>query len=122
MDYFKQVNDTFGHLAGDKLLSQLAKLISDNLRASDIFGRYGGEEFLIICTQTNKQKAFLLAEKLRMVVKNFRFDEVGYKTISLGVSDLQKDDNVKSLFKKADDALYQAKNSGRDKSVVFEEL
>ena len=119
IDYFKKVNDTFGHLAGDKLLSQISKIILENLRASDIFGRYGGEEFLIICTQTTKDNAFVLAEKLRVLIKEFNFEQIGYKTISLGISDFQKGDTTETLFKKADSALYEAKNSGRDKSVIY---
>jgi diguanylate cyclase (GGDEF)-like protein/PAS domain S-box-containing protein len=118
IDYFKQVNDTYGHLVGDMVLSQLSKIISDNLRTSDIFGRYGGEEFLIICPKTSKDNAFILAEKLRMIVKDFEFDEIGHKTVSIGISDLQKDDTMGSLFKKADEALYEAKNGGRNKSVI----
>ena len=118
IDYFKQVNDTYGHLVGDMVLIQLSKIISDNLRISDIFGRYGGEEFLIICPKTNKNSAFILAEKLRMIVKDFEFNKVGYKTISIGIADLKRDDTIESLFEKADEALYEAKNSGRNKSVI----
>jgi diguanylate cyclase (GGDEF)-like protein len=94
-------------------------MILENLRSSDIFGRYGGEEFLIICTQTTKENAFILAEKLRVLIKDFKFDEIGHKTISLGISDFQKGDTVETLFKKADTALYEAKNTGRDKSVIY---
>lgn len=119
IDYFKKVNDTFGHLAGDNLLTKVSKMILENLRSSDIFGRYGGEEFLIICTQTTKENAFVLAEKLRILIKDFKFDEIGHKTISLGISDFQKGDTVETLFKKADTALYEAKNTGRDKSVIY---
>lgn len=122
IDYFKKVNDTFGHLVGDNLLSKIAELISGNLRNSDIFGRYGGEEFLIICTQTTKENAFVLAEKLRVLIKDFKFDEIGYKTISLGISDFQKGDTVETLFKKADFALYEAKDSGRDKVVIYKSI
>ncbi len=120
IDYFKKVNDTFGHLAGDNLLALVSKIILENLRNSDIFGRYGGEEFLIICKKTNKENAFILAEKLRVLIKDFEFDEIGYKTISLGISDFQKGDTVETLFKKADLALYEAKHSGRDKSIIYE--
>ena len=118
IDHFKQVNDNYGHLVGDMVLSQLSKIISDNLRNSDIFGRYGGEEFLIICPKTNKDNAFILAEKLRIIVNDFTFDEVGHKTVSIGISDFQKDDTIESLFKKADEALYEAKNGGRNRVCV----
>ena len=119
IDHFKIVNDTFGHLAGDNLLTSISKIILKNIRNTDIFGRYGGEEFLIICRKTTKENAFVLAEKLRILIKEFKFDEIGHKTISLGISDFQKSDTVETLFKKADTALYEAKNTGRDKSVIY---
>ena len=119
IDFFKKVNDNFGHLVGDFVLRDLAFVISKNLRVSDIFGRYGGEEFLIICTQTNEDKAFLLAEKLRKIIENHEFKEVGKNTISLGISVFQKNDNPELLFKKADEALYCAKNEGRNKTIIY---
>lgn len=118
IDHFKHVNDNYGHLVGDMVLSQLSKIISDNLRNSDIFGRYGGEEFLIICPKTNKDGAFILAEKLRIIVNDFTFDEVGHKTVSIGIAEFQTDDTIETLFKKADEALYEAKNSGRNRVCV----
>lgn len=118
IDHFKHVNDNYGHLVGDIVLSQLSKIISDNLRNSDIFGRYGGEEFLIICPKTNKDGAFILAEKLRIIVDEFTFDEVGHKTVSIGIAEFQTDDTIETLFKKADEALYEAKNSGRNRVCV----
>ncbi len=119
IDHFKTVNDTFGHIAGDNLLTSISKIILKNIRNTDIFGRYGGEEFLIICRKTTKENAFVLAEKLRVLIKDFEFDEIGHKTISFGISDFQKGDTVETLFKKADTALYEAKNTGRDKSVIY---
>ncbi len=118
IDHFKHVNDNYGHLVGDMVLSQLSKIISDNLRNSDIFGRYGGEEFLIICPKTNKDGAFILAEKLRIIVNDFTFDEVGHKTVSIGIAEFQTNDTIETLFKKADEALYEAKNSGRNRVCV----
>ncbi len=119
IDYFKKVNDTFGHLVGDKVLKDMAFLISKNLRTSDIFGRYGGEEFLIICIQTDSQSAFLLAEKLRKIIENHKFNEVGKKTMSLGISSYEENDSKELLFKKADEALYCAKKEGRNKSIIY---
>ncbi len=119
IDYFKNVNDTFGHQIGDMVLSQSAKLMIENSRKSDIKGRFGGEEFIIICPQTTAESALRLAEKIRTTIESFKFEEVGYKTISLGISTFEDNDTVESLIKKADIALYQAKNSGRNKSVVF---
>lgn len=98
----------------------MSKIISENLRSSDIFGRYGGEEFLIICTKTDKNSAFILAEKLRNAIKNHEFPNVGEKTISLGIAEFEKNDKVKSLLEKADLALYKAKNNGRNKTIIYE--
>ena len=101
-------------------IEKLRKIISENLRSSDIFGRYGGEEFLVICTKTDKNGAFLLAEKLRIAIKEYQFDKVGRKTISLGIADFEKNDTIKSLLEKADIALYKAKNDGRNRSIIYE--
>lgn len=120
IDHFKLVNDTYGHQTGDKVLSQTTKIISENIRKLDIFGRYGGEEFIIICPDTSIENAFKLAEKLRIAIENFTFSEVGHKTISLGISDFKDNDDANSLIKKADDALYIAKDSGRNKSVIYD--
>lgn len=121
IDYFKYVNDNFGHLIGDETLKTMSSIITENLRSSDIFGRYGGEEFLIICTHTDKNSAFVLAEKLRKIIENHDFYKIGTKTISLGISSYEKNDNINSLFKKADDALYCAKNEGRNKTIIYKE-
>jgi diguanylate cyclase (GGDEF)-like protein/PAS domain S-box-containing protein len=119
IDYFKSVNDTYGHYIGDLLLIEISRLISRNLRTSDIFGRYGGEEFLIICNKTTKNNAYILAEKLRILIENHQFEEVGEKTISIGISTLEENDNKESLFKKADIALYEAKNSGKNRTIIY---
>ena len=121
IDHFKDVNDNYGHLIGDETLKKMSSIIFENIRTSDIFGRYGGEEFLIICTQTNKDNAYILAEKLRTIVGKYNFNKIGTKTISLGISTYEKNDSIESLFKKADEALYCAKESGRNKTVIYEE-
>nr|WP_321268503.1 diguanylate cyclase [uncultured Sulfurimonas sp.] len=119
IDHFKEVNDTYGHQVGDFVLSQTTKIISSLIRKSDIFGRFGGEEFLIIAPYSSKEESFILAEKLREKISNYNFKEVGYKTISLGIAQLEENEDVKSLVKNADTALYEAKNSGRNKSVIY---
>lgn len=119
IDHFKDVNDTYGHQVGDIVLSQTAKLIMENSRKSDIQGRFGGEEFIIICPQSTSESAFVLAEKIRIAIERFSFKHVGHKTISLGIASLEDNDDVESLIKKADTALYQAKNSGRNKSILY---
>lgn len=120
IDHFKKVNDTFGHQSGDLVLSETAKLISNNIRKSDIFGRYGGEEFLIVCPESTKEESFVLAEKLREQLAKYKFKDVGTKTMSLGVAQLDENDDMASLIKKADEALYNAKNTGRNKTVVYD--
>uniref|UniRef100_UPI0040476AA7 diguanylate cyclase n=1 Tax=Aliarcobacter sp. TaxID=2321116 RepID=UPI0040476AA7 len=121
IDYFKKVNDNYGHLIGDETLKTMSSIVSQNIRSTDIFGRYGGEEFLIICSHTDKENAFILAEKLRKIIENHNFHKIGTKTISLGISSYEKNDDINSLFKKADDALYLAKESGRNKTIIYEE-
>jgi len=118
IDHFKLVNDKFGHLAGDKLLKQFALLIEDNIRNSDVLGRWGGEEFLIICPETNLQEALILAEKLREVVSQCIFLSVGKKTASFGISEYQPIESAESCLIRADEALYKAKSAGRDQVRV----
>ena len=115
VDNFKSVNDTYGHDVGDYVLQTMAKTLRTHIRITDIIGRWGGEEFLIICNNTNLDNSKILAENIRKIVENIKFDKVGNKTISLGLSEFQKDDDVKSIFKRADDALYEAKTTGKNK-------
>ena len=114
IDHFKHINDTYGHLVGDITLQTLAKILVDNLRKGDIVGRYGGEEFLIICPETNRDSAILLAEKLRIAVEKYTFEETKSMTISLGIAEFKENDTVKALFERTDKALYQAKHNGRN--------
>ncbi len=121
IDHFKAVNDTFGHQIGDVVLAQTATVIAENTRKSDIQGRYGGEEFIVICPDIIEDDAFLLAEKIRIALKNYIFDQVGTKTISLGIGSYIDGDSCSTLIKKADMALYIAKEGGRDKTILFRE-
>lgn len=79
----------------------------------------GGEEFLIICAKTSEENALILAEKLRVTIENHKFPHVEQKTISLGITSFEKNDTIKSLFKKADLALYKAKHTGRNKAIIY---
>ncbi len=119
IDHFKDVNDNYGHQMGDKVLFKITKLITNLIRESDVFGRFGGEEFLIICPETNKDQAFILAEKLRNEVANYNFDKIGQKTISLGIGQFTTDDTEETLIKKADIALYESKNNGRNQTTIY---
>ncbi|MDH4943769.1 diguanylate cyclase [Sulfurimonas sp. C5] len=117
IDHFKSVNDTYGHQVGDSVLIELTKLLRTNIRNTDIIGRWGGEEFLIICTNTNLKGAYDLAEHLREKVAAYNFTTVGHKTSSFGVAAYSEGDTIESLLKRADDNLYKAKESGRNKVV-----
>lgn len=119
-DHFKKINDQFGHQAGDKVLCALSKAISDTIRDMDVAGRLGGEEFAIICPETEIQGGIQLAERLREAFKNEVIkagkQEVRFSA-SFGVSHLHTDDNAESassLLNRADQLLYRAKENGRD--------
>lgn len=114
IDFFKQVNDKNGHIVGDKFLQQLALLFSDSIRKSDILGRWGGEEFLIICPETSLPEAIVLAEKLRLEVAQTIFLNVGKKTASFGVAEYQSEESIDSFLGRADRSLYSAKSEGRN--------
>lgn len=128
IDYFKHVNDTYGHAAGDLVLKSIAKVIRGQLREYDIAGRYGGEEFSILLPFTKINEAEMVAERLRQTVENKVIDiskvapdseQKQIKiTLSLGIYEIKEDDKEEDLMKKADKALYQAKNTGRNKVVV----
>jgi diguanylate cyclase (GGDEF)-like protein len=118
IDYFKVVNDTYGHLVGDKVLVELSVIISKSMRTTDIVGRWGGEEFLVVSPHLEQDEALELARKLRLEVESSSFEEVGHITISCGVTTITRDDTIETLLKRADDALYQAKESGRNCEVV----
>jgi diguanylate cyclase (GGDEF)-like protein len=115
IDHFKRVNDTFGHRLGDKVLVQLARLMTATVRQSDTVYRIGGEEFAIIAPETGAETGLQMAEKLRLAVAQQSFHPVQQLTISLGVAALAEGDTRESLFERADKALYRAKESGRNR-------
>jgi len=118
IDYFKKVNDTYGHLAGDYILKELASLVKKSLRKADICGRFGGEEFLILLPNTKANGALKLATKLNRIVKEHHFEynnKVIPITISLGITTVGYSDSYHSLIQRCDDALYKAKKNGRDR-------
>lgn len=116
IDHFKKVNDAYGHLVGDAVLVEVARMLMENIRKSDMLGRWGGEEFLLVLPETELDKACLLAEKLRQAIEAETFPGVGHKTISLGVAAFDPGDTVISLVERADEALYEAKNDGRNRT------
>ncbi len=120
VDNFKYVNDTFGHNIGDDVLVKLTSEVGTIVRKTDIFGRWGGEEFLVIIPEF-ADKADQIAEKLRQTMERINHPGVGTVTASLGVSSYQEGDTVSSLISRADKALYQAKEKGRNRvELVFE--
>lgn len=123
IDDFKNVNDTYGHSVGDRVINDLADIFRNTVRNSDISVRFGGEEFVIILPNTHLKEAEIIAKKLKDIVENNTIilkDGSRIKfTISLGVSQIQQDDeSVETVLHKADEALYQAKNSGKNKIVI----
>ena len=121
LDYFKDVNDTFGHQMGDYVLLEAANLFQTSIRDSDTVGRWGGEEFLVIAPNTTLEEALQHAEILREKLADHHFLEVGMKTASLGVASFVPGDSLNSLISRSDNALYKAKESGRN-CVEFIEL
>ncbi len=117
IDHFKQINDSHGHIVGDTVLREIATLIREHLRATDIPGRWGGEEFAIICPNTVLGGAMTLAENLRAATEAHVFSEVKQVTMSIGVTEYVAEEKMTSLFKRADEALYEAKGGGRNKAV-----
>ena len=119
IDNFKKVNDTYGHDVGDYVLKLIATTIKKNIRLTDSLGRWGGEEFLIICDNTSLEEVEVVAENIRKIIEKLNFEKVEKCTISLGVSQFKNGDTINSIFKRVDDALYEAKNSGKNRVVAF---
>jgi len=123
IDHFKNVNDRHGHLTGDAVLRAVATSVQENMRNTDFCGRYGGEEFLLVYTQTNSAGAINCAERLRSKVENLMFPDIGPNfriTVSLGLTEYHQNDDVEKVIARADAALYLAKGSGRNR-VEFSE-
>ncbi len=120
IDKFKKINDKFGHGAGDIVLKEFSKIISNNLRERDVFGRWGGEEFLMLLPNTNEKSAFTLVDRLREKVQKHDFGELGTVTFSAGICGLRQKYTIDNMIDKADFALYISKQLGRNKVSIFE--
>lgn len=118
IDYFKTVNDTYGHLVGDAVLVQMTNLIKKNIRDSDIFARWGGEEFVLLLPHVSLKKAQGIANFLRIHIETEKFSEIDKMTCSFGVTLYKDGDCIETIIKRADLALYQAKNSGRNRVCI----
>ena len=115
IDFFKKVNDTHGHQAGDTVLIEFAKLLEENSRETDTVGRWGGEEFLIIVENIDQDSILMLAEKLRASIDAYEFSIVKHKTASFGVTIYRSEDEINKIVARADIALYKAKHNGRNR-------
>lgn len=114
IDLFKNVNDTYGHLIGDEVLIMLAQAINSNIRDADTFARWGGEEFVLLFPETSIEDSKGITEKLRVLVEELYHSTAGNITVSFGLTEYKKNDTIESIFKRCDDALYEAKDSGRN--------
>ncbi|MFZ5986531.1 MAG: GGDEF domain-containing response regulator [Bacillota bacterium] len=129
IDHFKEVNDTYGHLMGDKLIKEISEEITSSVRDVDIVGRYGGDELMVICPNTDINGAKILAERIRSNIHNHKFElkgEIVPITVSLGVSSAapslytKADSDIVRIIGEADIALYRAKSSSRNKVEAYE--
>jgi len=120
LDNFKQVNDLYGHLIGDEVLIKTAESITKQIREADTFGRWGGEEFMLICPNTNQNQAYHLAAKLLTTVKSIKFEQGFTQTISIGVATLNKEETTYHFVERADNYLYKAKQLGKDQVISSE--
>ncbi len=125
VDHFKRINDRRGHQTGDDVLVQLADVINQNIREKDSLARWGGEEFILFCPQTNEKNAYILAEKIRDIIATNPFgpqDKPITMTASFGVGTAERDEDFESLFRRVDQALYTAKNRGRNCTILADSL
>ncbi len=118
-DNLKEVNDTFGHDAGDKLIKNLSDIINETSRDSDVLGRIGGDEFIVLLPETESEHAAVIGERIRQAIQNSAFDIKGKRvqsTVSIGVASFPADsENIESLLDMADQAMYRSKKEGRNK-------
>jgi len=121
LDFFKKVNDTYGHHSGDKVLKVFALVAQDGLRRIDYFGRYGGEEFMLIMSDTKMAGAQVKAQRLRSNVEHTRFADIDPKmvqTVSIGIAEYRRDETIEQIQQRADKAMYKAKSNGRNRVEI----
>jgi len=119
VDFFKKINDTYGHLKADEFLKRLADVLKKQLRKSDVVSRFGGEEFFILLPETDLEKTKKLTSRLRKAINSDKILKKHGITVSGGLTEYRKKDTKKSFKERADKALYKAKNSGRDRFVTI---
>ncbi|MBN2894841.1 MAG: GGDEF domain-containing protein [Campylobacterales bacterium] len=115
IDDFKKINDTYGHLFGDKALSYVAQTIAHSIRKHDVAARWGGEEFIILLPDTQLEQALHVAQKIRLALTHAEFQKTVTLTASFGVTQLRRNENATSWFHRTDEALYKAKQSGKNR-------
>lgn len=120
VDRFKPINDSYGHAVGDRILAGLSALVQESIRSTDLFARWGGEEFTLVCHDTSLRDAAAIAEKLRLKISLHDFGEDIRVTASFGVATLGVRETLEQMFERADQALYRAKEQGRNRVVVSE--
>jgi len=118
IDNFKKVNDTFGHDIGDIVLMEISNIVRHEIRKSDYFARWGGEEFVLILPETDIKSALMVAEKIRKSIEDFEFPVVGRVTVSIGVTSYKSNEEYSDLFKRLDDAVYMAKSQGKNTVIT----
>lgn len=118
IDHFKKVNDKHGHIAGDKVLQEFARILKEQATESDYISRWGGEEFLLVWPNIDADMAYIKAENIRHVIERYNFSEVGHITASMGITTVITEDTPESIMKRVDNHLYIAKNKGRNCVVV----
>ncbi|GLR67222.1 diguanylate cyclase [Acidocella aquatica] len=122
VDFFKRINDQFGHPYGDEVLILLARLMSEYFAGIEGIFRFGGEEFLLVLPETTQEEAWVALDAFRAAVAEAAFPQVGRVTVSIGFSKIEPDDSGAAAFGRADEALYLAKHSGRNRVKCYEEL
>jgi len=115
IDFFKKINDNFGHQVGDEVLQEISSIMKNCIRSTDILGRWGGEEFMIISPNTDIDGAYILSEHIRSNIEDAKFKDIDKVTISTGIAQINSSLDEKSIIKKADEALYRAKDNGRNR-------
>ncbi|MDF1877024.1 sensor domain-containing diguanylate cyclase [Sulfurimonas sp. SAG-AH-194-L11] len=120
LDYFKKVNDTFGHDIGDEVLIEFTRVLKKSLRKNDKIGRWGGEEFMVLLVETSLKDALSVSQKLCQDIDRYKFKSIGHLTCSIGVSLFKRGDTKFTLLKRIDQALYLSKNTGRNRVSILE--
>jgi diguanylate cyclase (GGDEF)-like protein len=119
IDYFKNINDDFGHQKGDEVLCTISTIVQQRIRESDVFARWGGEEFILLTPETNSRGAFELAKSIRCLINNFAFPGIGSVTCSFGIAEFSAGKSKQDLIIEADKALYLSKKKGRNRVTTI---